>query len=139
MRCEVTSSETRKGIISREVKVPTYKHVCRGEQKKVNLGYNYDPDILQVENNTLLPYPEERNPRGTAASVSLDWEVFSTFFNIHQIDPTWLNCGNKWGSYDEEEGSWTGCMGKVRRDFFNFIIIPIIIIINNNNQLDLQS
>ena len=110
----MTSSTEQKVLISRELKVPTYKHVCRGEKKKVNLGYNNDLNYFEVMNNTLIPDPEERNLKGTAASVSQFWEVLSTFINIHQILPTWLNCGYSWGYFDEEEGQWTGCMGKVR-------------------------
>ena len=96
------------------MKVPTYKHVCRGEQKKVNLGYNNDPGIFKVENNTLLPEPEKREPKGKESKISQDWEALSTFINIHKIAPTWLDCGYSWGYFDEEEGSWTGCIGKVR-------------------------
>ena len=70
--------------------------------------------VLKVENNTLFPYP----PVGTylygeQSSLSYSWEVLSKFFAIHNIEPNWLNCGFSWGSYDEELGGWTGCMGKV--------------------------
>ena len=127
MRCEVTSSTERKALISKEVKVPTYKHVCRGEQKKVNLGYNNDEGVLKVENNTLIPYyPVKRSPKGTRSLISQDWEVLSTFLDIHQIVPTWLNCNYSWGYYEEEEERWTGCMGKVRIiRFYIMIIIQI--------------
>ena len=116
MRCEVTSSTEHKAVISRELRVPTYKHVCRGEKKKVNLGYNNDPGSLRVWENTLTSYPEKRDPKGTRAKISQDWEVLSKFFNIHSISPTWLNCGFSWGHYDQEKGAWTGCMGKAKHD-----------------------
>ena len=114
MRCEVTSSKASNVLLSRELIVPTYKHVCRGEKKKVNLGYNNDPNVLKVEKNTLISYPEKRKLKDEESQISRDWEVLSTFFNIHQILPTWLNCGHSWGHFDVEEGQWTGCMGKVR-------------------------
>ena len=110
----MTSREASNVLLSRELIVPTYKHVCRGEKKKVNLGYNNDPLSFKVENNAIIPYPGKRYIKGTAAQISPHWEVLSTFFNIHQILPTWLNCGYSWGYFDEEEGQWTGCMGKVR-------------------------
>ena len=113
MRCEVTSSEAINVLLSREFIVPTYKHVCRGEQKKVNLGYNNYP-FFKVENNNLIPDPEKRYPKGNHTLIAQDWEVLSTFFNIYQIVPTWLNCGFSWGYYDEEDGSWKGCIGKVK-------------------------
>ena len=114
MRCEVTSSTASNVLLSIELIVPTYNHVCRGEKKKVNLGYNNEVEVFKVENNTLIPDPEKRYPKGTAAQISQSWEVISTFFNIHQILPTWLNCGYSWGHLNEEEVQWTGCMGKVR-------------------------
>ena len=125
MRCEVTSSTEHKALISKEVKVPTYKHVCRGEQKKVNLGYNnwiLPIGTFYVMNNTLnesvtlyIPDPR-RYAKGTGPCISLDWEVLTTFFNIHQIVPTWFNC--RWGGYtcgdDSKWCKWTGCMRMVR-------------------------
>ena len=113
MRCEVTSSTEHKALISRELRVPTFKHVCRGEKKKVNLGYNNDYKILKVENNTLFPSPK-RALMGTDSKISQTWEVLSTFFKIHHLIPKWLDCHMSWGHYDELEGGWTGCMGKVR-------------------------
>ena len=46
MKCQVTSDTTRKVMISREVKVPSYKDICGGEKKKVNLGYNNYPGMF---------------------------------------------------------------------------------------------
>ena len=113
MRCEVTSSTEHMALISRELRVPTYKHVCRGEQKRVNLGYNNWKNTLKVENNTLIPYPTRRFIPGSLSSISWDYEVFLKFFNIHNIAPNWHNCHTSWGYFDTEKGTWTGCMGKV--------------------------
>ena len=74
MRCEVTSSEDKKALISREVKVQTYKHVCRGEQKKVNLGYNNDLKLIKVMNNTLIPH-RKRPPTGKENHLSQEGKV----------------------------------------------------------------
>ena len=100
-------------MISREIRVPrSYKDICGGQKKKVNIGFNNDRD-LKVENNTLVKYPKQSFIHGMGSKMSYNWEVLSKFFLIHNIEPTWLNCNYTWGWYDEELGGWTGCMGKV--------------------------
>ena len=55
MKCQVTSDTTRTMMISREVKVASYKEICGGEKIMVHLGYNNDEYFMKVENNELLP------------------------------------------------------------------------------------
>ena len=101
-------------MISREIRVPrSYKDICGGQKKKVNIGFNNDPAILIVENKTLMKVPDQDFIHGDVTDMSEGWEVLSKFFSIHNIEPTWLNCNYTWGWYDEELGGWTGCMGKV--------------------------
>ena len=101
-------------MISREIRVPrSYKDICGGQKKKVNIGFNNDIGILKVENNTLMKVPDRDFIHGIKSGMSEGWEVLSKFFSIHSIEPTWLNCNYTWGWYDEELGGWTGCMGKV--------------------------
>ena len=57
MKCQVTSDTTRKVMISREVKVPSYKEICGGEKLRVHIGYNNDPGVMWVWDNKLLQYP----------------------------------------------------------------------------------
>ena len=115
MKCQVTSDTTRKVMISRELEVASYKEICGGEKIKVYLGYNNH--IMKVENNKLLPYPESKpipgESRGESPTIAQNWEVLYPFFSIYNIEPVWLNCEFSWGHYDEEQGAWTGCMGKV--------------------------
>ena len=130
MKCEVTSSSTHGILINKKISSQSFKEICSGEPKKVNLGYNNDWGILKIENNTLMPYPQscgdfpprksDYNPNGfsqciygTHSTMSYDWEVLSKFFSMHNIEPNWLNCNYTWGWYDEDLGRWTGCMGKV--------------------------
>ena len=115
MKCQVTSDTTRKVMISREVKVASYKEICGGEKVRVHLGYNGEPgygDSMEVENNTLLQEPE-RQLKGESTEMSQVWEVLYKFFSVYNIEPIWLNCHYTWGWYDEDLGGWTGCMGKV--------------------------
>ena len=113
MKCQVTSDTTHKVMISREVKVPSYKEICGGEKIRVHLGYNNDPRIFKVENNTLLHDPPQRGLKGEYSEMPQSWEVLVKFFPLYNIEPIWLNCELSWGWYDEEQGVWTGCMGKV--------------------------
>ena len=124
MKCQVTSDTTRKVMISREVKVPSYKEICGGEKIRVHLGYNNQQAMLVVENNKLL-WGARRNgvsissnktraySKGDASFITENWEIFHKFFSVYNIEPIWLDCGYNWGRYDEEQGGWTGCMGKV--------------------------
>ena len=109
MKCQVTSSITRRVMISKEVEVASYKDVCGGEKKRVNFGYNNKFHALKVENNEIMNYPTEKRQ----LRLSSDWEVFTKFFSIYNIEPDWLNCNGVYGHYDEDLGGWTGCMGKV--------------------------
>ena len=113
MKCQVTSDTTRKVMISRVVKVASYKEICGRKKKRVHIGYNNDPVLMTVENNKLIEDPPKRKLKGTGSNVSRVWEVLNKFFSIHNIEPIWHDCNWSWGWYDEEQGAWTGCMGKV--------------------------
>ena len=110
MKCQVTSSITRRVVISREVEVASYKDVCGGEKRKVNFGYFEYPNILEVKNNKLVEFPPSMKEYPTDP---YNWEIFKMFFSFHNIEPNWLNCNSVAGHYDENLGGWTGCMGKV--------------------------
>ena len=129
MKCEITSNTTHGVLISKKIGFKSYKEICSGEKKRVNLGYNNDKSVFNVENNTLAAYPQScgnfplKNNHiyqpispcihGFNSYMSWAWEVFSKFFSIYNIEPNWLDCDYNWGSYDAEFGNWTGCMGKV--------------------------
>ena len=112
MKCQVTSHTTRKVMISREVKVASYKEICGGEKTRVHLGYNADRNF-KVKDNKLLQDPPIRNLIGVNSEISRDWEVLGKFISLYNIEPIWLDCDYNWGWYDDEQGVWTGCMGKV--------------------------
>ena len=115
MKCEVTSNITHDVMISTEIGVPsTYKDICRGEPRKVNIGYNNYGKYMWVENNTLTSTPPQKFIHGKDPQISQTWEVLSKFFSLHNIEPNWLDCNFTYGHYDEELGGWTGCLGQVR-------------------------
>ena len=115
MKCEVTSNTTHNGLISKEISYKSFKEICSGEPKKVNLGFNYDEKFFKVENNTMVHIPRKRKDYlpDFQSTMPYDWEVFSKFFSIHNIEPNWLDCNYTYGWYDEDLGGWTGCLGKV--------------------------
>ena len=112
MKCQVGSDTTRKVMISKEVKVASYKEICGGEKIRVHLGYNNDPLYMTVENNKLLQ-DHLKSVKGESTMISPYWEVLYKFFSLYNIEPTWHDCHFSWGHYDEEQGAWIGCMGKV--------------------------
>ena len=112
MRCQVTSNKTHGILISKEISYRSYKEICSGEKTKVNLGY---ARTSMVEKNSLVHAPRalDHYIHGKYPAMAYNWEVLSKFISIHNIEPNWLNCDSTWGSYDDELGGWTGCMGKV--------------------------
>ena len=118
MKCQLSSKTTHRVLLSKEIGQKSYKEICSGEPKKVNIGYNNDKQFIWVENNTLIPgIPPQRRidfqvPYGDMLN-SWTWEVLPVFFSLHNIEPNWLNCHFSWGRYSTDLGGWTGCVGKV--------------------------
>ena len=69
MKCQLTSSTTHEVMISKEIKVPSYKDICGGEPRKMNLGYNNQKEswIIRVENNTLFHF----HPSNISSEIQL--------------------------------------------------------------------
>ena len=120
MKCEATSNTIHDVLLSKEIPYKSFKEICGGEPKKVNLGYwgSWETDGIwwfKVENNLLVHTPRvtKRYIHGLYSAMAYDWEVLSKFFSNHNIEPKWLDCNYITGYYDEELGGWTGCMGQV--------------------------
>ena len=115
MKCQATSNTTHDVLISKEISYKSYKEICSGETKKVNLGFWGNFFAFKEENNSLVHIPRtlDDSITGTASAMAYDWEVLSKFFSTHNIEPNWLHCNWTYGHYDEDLGGWTGCVGKV--------------------------
>ena len=115
LKCSINSNTTHDVLISKEIVYKSYKEICSEEPKKVNLGYNFEIGLLEVENNSLVHIPLKPKDYiyGKWAIQSFYWEVLDKFFGIYNIEPNWLDCNYTYGWYDEDLGGWTGCMGKV--------------------------
>ena len=119
MKCQVNSPSSNYVLISK-ISYKSYKEICSGEPKKVNLGYvgNLKTEgvyFFKVENNSLVHTPRKLDDyiHDTNSAMAYDSEVLSKFFSTHNIEPNWLDCKYTYGHYDEDLGDWTGCVGKV--------------------------
>ena len=114
MKCEVTSSTTHNVLISKEVRVKSYKEICSGEKKKVNLGHWGNWGGFIVKNNSIvhLPKPRGHYIHGSFSTMAYEWEIFSTFFSTHNIEQNWLFYNYTYG-FTLGNGSFSGCIGKV--------------------------
>ena len=96
MKCEITSRITHNVLISKEIRYKSYKEICSGEPKKVNVGYNWYR-WFDVENNTLKKTKRlrEYNIFGVGATMMFDWEILLPFFSDQNIQPNWQNCNRR--------------------------------------------
>ena len=114
MKCQVTSKTPHDVLINKKVSYKSYKEICSGEKKKVNLGFNTDWYFLMNDDSMVeIARKPENYMKGKYSSMTYDWEILSKFFAIHNFEPNFLDCNGIWGRYDEDLGVWTGCMGKV--------------------------
>ena len=117
MKCQVNSRTSHGVLISKEISYKSYKEICSGEKKKVNLGYWGNWADWKVENNTMVHIPRvleyRNNIYGAISAMPYEWEILSKFFSFHNIEPNWLDCKFSTGWYDDELGGFTGCLGKV--------------------------
>ena len=87
--------------------------LCR--ERRVNIAYNNDPPYFAIDNKTgeLVRYPI--NPiSGVFSAIPYDWEILDSFFMNHAIVPIWIDCHFTWGWFDENSGTWTGALSKVK-------------------------
>ena len=115
MKCEATSNTIHDVLLSKEIPYKSFKEICSGEPKKVNLGNWGNWWNFKVENNSLVHIPRtvKDNIHDKYSAMPWDWEILSKFFANYNIEPNWLDCNYVTGDYDEELGGWTGCVGQV--------------------------
>ena len=116
MKCQITSRKTHDVLINKEIGFNSYKEICSGEKKKVNLGYWGNFGQFQIQDNSIrldIARKFQDNIYGIFSNMPWDWEVLSIFISIHNIEQNWLDCHETYGWYDEDLGGWTGCVGKV--------------------------
>ena len=114
MKCKVSSSSSHGVLISKEISYKSYREICSGEKKKVNLGHSVS---WLIKDNSLVKYSPLLHIHARLSYLSNYWEYLVKFFSHHNIKPNWVDCkemkASSYGHYDEERGEWGGCMGKV--------------------------
>ena len=104
----------KNGKISNNVK---YQDLCV-ERFAVNVAYNNDPWVFEVENNSMVDLRVKYGYlhgelEGVYSTIAENDEILSKFFLNHNIIVNWINCYFTWGWFDYEKGKWTGAVGKV--------------------------
>ena len=94
-----------------------YKDICV-ERFTVNLAYNNDLAIFEVENNSLVDLREKYGYFhgeyvGLYSYISDEDELLTTFISNYNLIVNWIDCNYTWGWFDYETGKWTGAVGKV--------------------------
>ena len=102
------------GSVSNNVR---YQDLCV-ERFAVNVAYNHDSELFEVENNTMVDMREKYGYThgqlvGVTSFIAKDDEILSKFFSQYNLIINWINCNYTWGLFDYETGKWTGAVGKV--------------------------
>ena len=92
-----------------------YYDVCK-VANSVTIAYNNEPfGNFEVDNETHTMVEYTVMPvKGWYSDIPWDWEIIKLFLDHYSLSPTWIDCNYTWGWLDEETGSWTGAVGKVR-------------------------
>ena len=91
-----------------------YHDVCKVADS-VTIAYNEYHPYFFVWRGTQIMVEYTLSPeKGVLSQMALDWEIIKPFFDHYSLTPTWVNCNNTYGVLDEETGTWTGAVGKVR-------------------------
>ena len=92
-----------------------YYDVCKVADS-VTIAYNNEPSgnfEVDPETHTMVEYTV-MPVKGWYSDIPWDWEIIKLFLDHYSLSPTWIDCNYTWGWLDEETGSWTGAVGKVR-------------------------
>ena len=103
-----------------------YYDVCKVADS-VTIAYNNEYWVFEVdpETQTMVEYPQ-RPVKGWHSSIPRNWEIIKSFIDHYSLIPTWIDCDYTFGILDEETGTWTGAVGKVKNCFFLDIFIQMV-------------
>ena len=106
------------GSVSKNVRYQDLCVVYTVERFSVNVAYNYDSEIFEVENNLMIDLRKKYGYTngdmvGVYSNTADNDEILSMFFLNHNIIINWIDCNYTWGWFDYETGKWTGAVGKV--------------------------
>ena len=55
-----------------------------------------------------------RPRKGDYTKIPRDWEIIKPFLDHYSLTATWVDCEFTQGVFDNNTGTWTGAVGKVR-------------------------
>ena len=80
----------------------------------ISVAYNDDIGMFMVVNNTMKEWYDYHGLINDMSRIPYEFEVLKPFFQNNNISVNWINCNWTWGWYDDETGTWTGAVGKVK-------------------------
>ena len=80
----------------------------------VTIAYNNEPWLFEVDPETQIMEEFPVRPVNGWSYIPLEWEIMKPFLDHYSLTPIWIDCDYTWGWLDEETGTWTGAVGKVR-------------------------
>ena len=91
-----------------------YYDVCKVADS-VTIGYIHERGLFEVDKDTQTLVELPVKPiNGWWKYIPKDSEIVAPFLDHYSLTPTWINCHRTHGVLDEETGTWTGALGKVR-------------------------
>ena len=84
----------------------------------INVAYNNNPGWFEIVNNSMFEWHDYWGLIYEQSSIPHDFEILEKFFKTNNIFVNWIDCNYTWGWFDDEKGSWTGAVGKVKMNTF---------------------
>ena len=74
------------------------------------MAYNNYRNVFELdENNKMVEYQWNRDfPNGFNAQP-----ILQSFFDKHNLIPSWTDCEGTWGGLNKTTGIWNGALGEV--------------------------
>ena len=92
--------------------------VCK--ERPIRMAFNTFEGIFEIDvenGNKMVEYPWWWGLGWEGAGPKAQ-EILSSFFKSYNLTPTWQDCNNTWGKFDEETGLWEGAVAKVSGSHF---------------------
>ena len=100
----------RQGNVNKQV-----ADVCKPRPKEIRIAFNQDWGIW-VENDKMVLQDTDQD----CLTGFCYYEILSTFFTSHNLNPTWHDADGSFNFYDEDTGLWTSLIGLVSLARENF-------------------
>ena len=118
---ETLISLPHKLLIERKNENKKYNDICKKTYENSKVTYINTPWWFEIdkETNSMVDHRLYRADDsfykpvvGERSKISHDYEILSSFFKNYKVVPAWIESFSG-GYYDNENGNWTGAVGKV--------------------------